>query len=145
MDSTKVPTIKTLFIAQNVYLVVHYKFMHYINHFRFAIQNRQWPLLLLSFEGESVLVLLCSINAGDCLNNCICQSSRLLIVKFNLKGSVQLNSTKYNPGANRKPIVRFWWKFVCNIKLTIGWCTASFVDLEQFLISDFHETSINFS
>ena len=44
----------------------------------------------------------------------------------------------YSAGADCKPIVRFWWNLVCNIGLAIGWCTASFVDLGQLLISDFH-------
>ena len=44
----------------------------------------------------------------------------------------------YSRGATCKPIVWFWWNLVCNISLAIGWCTASFVDLGQLLISDFH-------
>ena len=54
------------------------------------------------------------------------------------KGSDPLDPTMYSAGADRKPIVRFWWNLVCNIGLAIGWCTASFVDLGQLLISDFH-------
>ena len=61
-----------------------------------------------------------------------------VVIYLKIKAFDPFDSANDRPRLFSQPIIRFWWNLVCNIDLAIGWCTASFIDLGQLLISDFH-------